>query len=297
MDSRLNKELRYTKKVFTVEQKVNALVRIRLTRCSKAEIARRLGVAESTFRGWFKNREIVERAEAKYNELMSPTDWLTISTADDRKGSDSRPRFSVPGPSPVHVVGLRGPERNDHNAQEPRNQHPNSGLGVNATGPANPPHFNNSGLIGPSPNVVSLIHQQKLHTYLTNVMQPFQCQLYNQYLSSFQQNSVPSTTTVASATVPTAATSATAEKRRNRNEVAVVPVVDPDESSSSPRSTEISSSPSDAIDLSSSKTVVENSRDGTSAAGAFSNAESEALDLSTHSRNKCVDSTSKTSSR
>lgn len=292
MDSRLNKELRYTKKAFTVEQKVNALVRIRLTRCSKAEIARRLGVAESTFRGWFKNREIVERAEAKYNELMSPADWLTISTADGRKGSDGRPpRFSVPGPSPVHV-GRRG--RNDHDAQQLRNmRHANSvGVGLNATGPANP-HSNNSGLlVGSSPNVVSLIHQQKLQTYLTNIVQPFQCQLYNRYLSSFQRNSVPSTMTVATATAPTAATSATAEKRRNRNAV----VVDPDESSPSPRSADITS-PSDAIDLSSSKTVAENSRDATSAAGAFSDAESEALDLSTHSRNKCVDSTSKTSSR
>lgn len=283
MDSRLNKELRYTKKVFTVEQKVNALVRIRLTRCSKAEIARRLGVAESTFRGWFKNREIVERAEAKYNELMSPTDWLTINTVDDRKGSVSQPRFSIPGPSPVNV-GRHSLKRYDRNTQELKNQNLNRSLGLNANvvGLENP-QFNRS--LGSSTNVINMIHQQKLQSYLTNIMQPFQCQLYNHYLSSFQQNNVPSIT-VASATTTTA-TCATTDKQRSHK---IIPVdLNKDESNSS-QSMDIS--PLDAIDLSSSKVAMESACDKST---SLSNTESEALDLSIHSRNKCVDSTSKTS--
>lgn len=36
------------KRLFTIDQKVDALVRIKMTGCSKAEVARSLHVAEST---------------------------------------------------------------------------------------------------------------------------------------------------------------------------------------------------------------------------------------------------------
>lgn len=53
----------------TLEQKVDAVTQIIMTGCPKVEVARNLNVAESTFRGWCKNKEIVARAYAKYQSI------------------------------------------------------------------------------------------------------------------------------------------------------------------------------------------------------------------------------------
>lgn len=82
------------KRLFTIDQKVDALVRIKMTGCSKAEVARSLHVAESTFRGWFKNKDIVMKAEAKYNEMKSRS---SSTSSDGYKSDDNSKSFSVDG--------------------------------------------------------------------------------------------------------------------------------------------------------------------------------------------------------
>jgi len=82
------------KRLFTIDQKVDALVRIKMTGCSKAEVARSLHVAESTFRGWFKNKDIVMKAEAKYNEMKSKS---SSTSSDGYKSDDNSKSFSVDG--------------------------------------------------------------------------------------------------------------------------------------------------------------------------------------------------------
>ncbi|KAL5238174.1 hypothetical protein ACI65C_005584 [Semiaphis heraclei] len=124
------------KRLFTIDQKVDALVRIKMTGCSKAEVARSLHVAESTFRGWFKNKDIVMKAEAKYNEMKSKSsstssdgyksddnsksfsvdgsDNNSSTYTDEREGSSSR--FSSPDPCVSNPV-RRSPERLHHHQQ------------------------------------------------------------------------------------------------------------------------------------------------------------------------------------
>lgn len=123
------------KRLFTIDQKVDALVRIKMTGCSKAEVARSLHVAESTFRGWFKNKDIVMKAEAKYNEMKNKSssassdgyksDENSVKSfsvdgsdnnsstcyTDDRDGC-SPSRFGSPDPAAVPV--RRSPERLHH---------------------------------------------------------------------------------------------------------------------------------------------------------------------------------------
>ncbi|XP_050529850.1 uncharacterized protein LOC126899246 isoform X2 [Daktulosphaira vitifoliae] len=86
-NNRLGKESPVTysngKRLFTVDQKVDALVRIKMTGCSKAEVARSLHVAESTFRGWFKNKDIVTKAEARYAELKQKSAAVAVCSSSD----------------------------------------------------------------------------------------------------------------------------------------------------------------------------------------------------------------------
>jgi len=125
------------KRLFTIDQKVDALVRIKMTGCSKAEVARSLHVAESTFRGWFKNKDIVMKAEVKYNEMKTKSSSASSdgyksddnsksfsvdgsdnnsSTyyTDDKDGGCSPSRFGSPDPAAVTVPVRRSPERIHH---------------------------------------------------------------------------------------------------------------------------------------------------------------------------------------
>lgn len=53
----------------TLDQKVEAVTHIIMTGSPKAEVARTMNVAESTFRGWCKNKDIVARAQARCDTL------------------------------------------------------------------------------------------------------------------------------------------------------------------------------------------------------------------------------------
>lgn len=139
------------KRLFTIDQKVDALVRIKMTGCSKAEVARSLHVAESTFRGWFKNKDIVMKAEAKYNEIKTKLSTessdgyksddnsksfsldesdnnSSTGYIDDREGSVTR--FSSPDSSVPNAAIRCSPERQSHHKQKLKKQHLNNGLGL-----------------------------------------------------------------------------------------------------------------------------------------------------------------------
>ncbi|XP_025411318.1 FK506-binding protein 5-like isoform X2 [Sipha flava] len=142
------------KRLFTIDQKVDALVRIKMTGCSKAEVARSLHVAESTFRGWFKNKDIVMKAEAKYNEMKTKSSNASSDgyKSDDNSksfsvdGSDnnsstcytedregSRSRFSSPDPCAPNAPVRRSPERPHllhHNKQKLKKPHHNNSLSL-----------------------------------------------------------------------------------------------------------------------------------------------------------------------